>query len=836
MMTRKSSISNCVPEHTLHRASWRPGILLLLGLACLSSCKATGGWPPAPALTPVPDRHAGPTPSSVTVTPLDDGQWRCTFRYEPDADVERVQLAGTFNNWRPERAPLTDDDGDGVWTTTVDLPAGRHLYKLVINGTEWRADPRNADGEPDGHSGRNSVLRLGHVAHLRVSDARLGDGEIDPRGVRHDPERPLYVQRVARDKVLVRMHTLADDVEQVWVTFRGGAGTAMHVVRIEPPLALWEAVAPIPTGGGGSQRRVAEYTFVLADGHLTASHGATYTVPINPESIFHTPDWAKHAVWYQIMVDRFRNGERANDRDPVNPWTQEWFSLTPAEQQRVANGDTFYNWIVFDRQYGGDIQGLMEKLPYLKALGVNAIYLMPMFKAESNHKYNAETYIHIDDHFGFKGDYDEVKNLENHNDPSTWRWTKTDKLFIEFIERAHRMGFKVIIDGVFNHVGTAHPAFQDVKRHGRDSKYADWFNVTSWEPFEYEGWGGFDALPVFKKDADGFASEKVKQHIFDVTRRWMDPDGDGDPSDGIDGWRLDVPNEVPAPFWAEWRAHVKSINPDAYITGEIWEQADEWLDGRHFDAVMNYEFAKAACAWVFNQDQKITASEVARRLRELRMAYPREATYVLQNLMDSHDTDRVASMALNPDRAYDAANRIQDNGPNYDNSKPPPEAYRNARLTALLQMTYVGAPMVYYGDEVGMWGADDPTCRKPMLWQDLEPYEDPDENHVMAKHRAFYKSVMALRNAHPTLRTGSFRTLLTDDVADVWVFLRENEQERLIVALNASDRDAIVTVPLDNIVPCTWRGVFGMRGVGVVQDDILKLSVPAIGGVVLVGE
>ena len=167
---------------------------------------------------------------------------------------------------------------------------------------------------------------------------------------------------------------------------------------------------------------------------------------------------------------------------------------------------------------------------------------------------------------------------------------------------------------------------------------------------------------------------------------------------------------------------MKSINPDAYITGEIWNRAEEWLDGRTFDAVMNYQFAEPALAWIGNKDQRIPPSEVDRQLTNLRNAYPAEATFVLQNLADSHDTDRLVSKIFNPDRPYDSQNREQDD-PTYVGDKPDEASYRKARLIAFLQMTYVGAPMVYYGDEVGMWGSDDPNNRKPMLWKDLEPYE-----------------------------------------------------------------------------------------------------------------
>ena len=382
-----------------------------------------------------------------------------------------------------------------------------------------------------------------------------------------------------------------------------------------------------------------------------------------------TPDWAKDAIWYQIMVDRFRNGESSNDRSNTRPWRSEWFSTSPWEGR---DGQSFYEWYVFDRLYGGDFQGVTEKLDYLVDLGVNALYLNPIFQAKSGHKYDTTNYLHVDEHFGQGSDYEEVEKKEDLLDPSTWQWTKSDKVFLDFIKLAKSRGFRIIIDGVFNHVGTQHPAFRDVLAYGQSSPYSDWFDVRSWDPFEYEGWAGFGELPVFKKSENGMASDEVKDHVFNVTRRWMDPDGDGDPSDGVDGWRLDVPNEIPLPFWVEWCAHVRSINPDAYITGEIWDRADEWLDGRCFDAVMNYEFAKVVYDWVGARAAKITPTEADQRLVTLQMAYPEEITYVLQNLVGSHDTDRAVSKIHNPDRPFDLGNREQ-NDPTYDGRSLPPK-------------------------------------------------------------------------------------------------------------------------------------------------------------------
>jgi cyclomaltodextrinase / maltogenic alpha-amylase / neopullulanase len=770
-------------------------------------------WPPRPVLarTAAPEGVTQTFPASIQAKTNAAGQWKLRFslnpsdlprpqfggraEIDPAPDFDRVFLAGSFNGWDQQAQPLQQLK-NGIWTTQISLADGKHLYKFVIDGEDWISDPRNDQIENDGHGGSNSVLRLGRRANLRTSQAAVGDSAIEVGALTHIQNDPYYLQTVG-DQLLIRFQCLAHDVERVELKMRGRASVPMKHVRRDEVHDLFEVQVAAP-----SQKT--PYAFLLHDGALSGRAPQIYSSNPGTMTGLKTPQWAKDAIWYQIMPDRFRNGDAANNPEFVRPWTSDWYASSDFEGR---DGQTFWQWYVYQRLYGGDLRGLQQKLGYLKDLGVNALYLNPIFESPSHHKYNATDFRHVDSHLGVRSGQgvrggkngkggQGVRNGKNGQGgqptgedllrPSTWQWSDSDKVFLDFLRTAKSMGFKVILDGVFNHVGVAHPAFQDVMKNGPSSPYADWFDITSWEPFEYQGWAGFGELPVFKKSADGFASDAVKQHIFDVTRRWMDPNGDGDPSDGIDGWRLDVPNEVPMPFWVEWRELVKSINPDAYISGEIWQRAEQWLDGRHFDAVMNYPFAEAAVAWIGHQRDKISASEIDRRLAELRLAYPAEATYALMNLLDSHDTDRLVSMMLNPDRAYDQENREQDPGSRYNNAKPGEFEYRKARLAALLQMTYVGAPMIYYGDEVGMWGPDDPSNRKPMLWQDLMPYAQPEQNFVMTDQLEFYRQAIQLRREHSALRTGSFRTLLTDDDADLWVFERANATEIVRVALNAS--------------------------------------------------
>lgn len=789
--------------------------------------QADAAWPSAPPLPTAPDLEAGELPPSVKAVRGQRGGWQVTFSHRPDHPARTIFLAGSFNSWNPQGTAMEDSDGDGEWSAQVTLGDGEYHYKFVVDGS-WRHDPQNTDKVEDGHQGFNSVLYIGQLGALDASPGRSGDGKIDVGGLQHRPEQQKYLQPLGPSAALFRFRTFSHDVERVFLTVRGWRDVELHPEAEGPVLTYWEGVVEsLPSNG------TLEYTFVLEDGALRVSDPTRYTLSLSERTTFDTPEWARHAIWYQIFPDRFRNGDAGNDPERVIPWTMDWFNAAPWE---ARDGATFYKYDVFFRFYGGDFQGVEQKLDYLRELGVNALYFNPIFKAESNHKYDATNFLHVDDHFGVKGDYAAVAAVENLLDPATWKWTDSDKLFLEFLKKAKAMGFRVILDGVFNHVGVQHPAFQDVMKNGKASPYADWFAIKSWAPFDYEGWAGHKSLPVFAKGATGLASPSARKHIFDVTRRWMDPDGDGDPRDGIDGWRLDVPNEIPAPFWVEWRAHVKSINPHAFISGEIWDRADLWLDGKHFDAVMNYQFAQSVIGWVCHRDKRLKVSEMDRKLAELRLAYPAPATYVLQNLVDSHDTDRLTSMALNPDRKFDAENRIQDNGPKYNNARPGPLEYAKARLVALIQMTYVGAPMIYYGDEAGMWGADDPTCRKPMLWQDLQPYENPGENFVAPEHLEHYRQVIALRNAHPALRIGAFQTLLADDEANVWAYERFQSKERLIVAINAADAARVVSLPLKVGAAANWKMVFGGTEAVAAAGGKLPLKLAPLSGVVLLAE
>jgi glycosidase len=551
------------------------------------------------------------------------------------------------------------------------------------------------------------------------------------------------------------------------------------------------------------------------------------------------PQWAKKVVWYQIFPDRFRNGDLSNDptiksidgayphdiKSPwqIHPWNSDWYELQPYEKKNAK--DIWYN--VQRRRYGGDLQGIIDKLDYLKDLGIGAIYLNPVFWSPSLHKYDAATYHHIDPYIGPDpiGDI-ELISSEIPDDHSTWKWTSADSLFLKLVQEIHKRNMKIIIDGVFNHMGLNSWAFLDVVKNQEKSKYKDWFKIKSWEDkkkgtsFKYEGWYGVKELPELNQDKNGIV-KGPKKYIFDITKRWMDPDSDGDSSDGIDGWRLDVAYMVKHKFWKDWRIHVKSINPEAYLTAEIVDSKEivkPYLQGDEFDAVMNYNFLFTTAEYFIDDTSGITTSDFDKQLGDLREAFPIGVCFVQQNLFDSHDTQRLSSHIVNRDK-YKIRNwgksfsLTMGSNPNYNTRKPTGEEFNLMKLMIFFQMTYIGAPYIYYGDEAGMWGANDPDCRKPMLWSDIDYQSEiylPDHSKKEFSDSVnfdkelfeFYKQMIQIRNDYEELQLGNFKELLIDDDAEVYIFSRQLEHKgtikEIIVAINKGEQLQPVTLATDH--------------------------------------
>ncbi len=512
-----------------------------------------------------------------------------------------------------------------------------------------------------------------------------------------------------------------------------------------------------------------------------------------------TPAWVSDAVFYQVFPDRFARSGRVPAPGPLEPW---------------GAPPTHFGF------KGGDLFGILEHLDELRELGITALYLTPVFQSASNHRYQAYDYLAVDPLLG--------------GTPA----------LRELVDACHDRGMRIVLDGVFNHAGRGFWAFHHVLETGAASPYRDWFVIDqarldagrpiraypgpteqraldgaasadqhmagagSLPALGYQAWWDHPALPKWN-----IANPHAREYLLGVAEHWI--------RFGIDGWRLDVPEEIPdAGFWRELRRRVRAINPEAYLVGEIWHEAPEWLRGDRFDAVMNYPLLEAVLG--FTAGRRLDRAAIAGQAELARSVVPLDArafadrlehtlglydpavVAVQLNLLDSHDTPRFVTMA-GGDRAA-------------------------LRLAVLLQMTLPGAPCVYYGDEVGVEGRADPDCRRAFPW---------DRTAWDGDLRAFVRAAIALRHAHPALRgAGAFRTLAA--AGTVHAHLRSDAADLLVVAVNAGEEPGRVEVALPeargrDLVPLPLPGWSGMAGPGEIRvgDGPVVLEVPAREGLVL---
>jgi len=444
-----------------------------------------------------------------------------------------------------------------------------------------------------------------------------------------------------------------------------------------------------------------------------------------------TPDWVKHAVFYQIFPDRFARSQQTRKRLLKNAQWEDWNAMPTLQGYK-----------------GGDLWGVMEKLDYLQALGITAIYFTPIFQSASNHRYHTHDYYQVDPMLG--------------GNPA----------FKDLLEEAHRRGLKVVLDGVFNHASRGLFFFHDILENGPHSPWVNWFKIHDWPlapytgefPANYEGWVGNRALPVFNHD-----NPEVREYLMEIAEYWI--------KFGIDGWRLDVPFEIKTPgFWQEFRDRVKAINPNAYIVGEVWGDSREWLDGTQFDGVMNYLFAGPTIAFtagdrvmmeqVQGRDYQpyppLFAREYGEKMEALLQLYPWEIQLTQLNLLASHDTARLLTLA--------------------GDDRP------SVELATLLLLTFPGAPSIYYGDEVGLPGAIDPDSRRGF------PLEADWDYEIWEYHR----KLIALRHAHPALRTGDYRVVYAE--GSIYAFARTLEAETLVIAVNVGSTPGKASLTLQAAV------------------------------------
>ena len=431
---------------------------------------------------------------------------------------------------------------------------------------------------------------------------------------------------------------------------------------------------------------------------------------INSIDVYKPPKWVENTIWYQIFPERFANGDPT-----LNPkGTVEW------EQQEPT--PTIY--------YGGDFKGVIDHIDYLVNLGITGIYFTPIFKAFSNHKYDTIDYMEIDPQFG------------------------TKETFKQLVEECHKQGIKVMLDAVFNHSGYYFAPFQDVLKNGEKSIYKNWFHIHDF-PIQTKPIPNYDSF-AFEASMPKLNTEnpEVKEYLLNVGRYWIK-------EFNIDGWRLDVANEVDHQFWREFRKEMKKIKPDIYILGEIWHDAMPWLRGDQFDSVMNYPYTDNALR--FFAKNETGAIEFIETLQKYLHMYPRNINHILFNLLGSHDTPRIMNIA------------------NFNKEK--------VKLLFAFLLSTPGTPCIYYGDEIGMTGEQDPGCRKCMVW---------DEDRQDLEMLAFTKKLIQLRKQYPLLgNDGEFILFDANNTSNHVSYIKRNEQEQLLVVFNNNDTMQDIPIPLN---------------------------------------
>ncbi len=581
---------------------------------------------------------------------------------------------------------------------------------------------------------------------------------------------------------------------------------------------------------------------------------------------FQTPDWIKNAIVYQVFPDRFRDGDATNNKPAGTFFYNEpggtiSRSLTTNWNEEVCDpraagacaGTYSKNF------YGGDLAGLLAQLDYIEGLGVNTIYLNPIFESPSNHGYDTTDYLAVNPIFGTPADFNAL------------------------VSEINSRGMHLILDGVFNHVSSDSIYFDRYNQYTEDgacesstSPYRSWFYFTPADPpgsgpcvgddgsaggSDYESWWGYDSLPKLRAN-----EAPVRELIWDydtdptttVAGYWMQ---------SADGWRLDVgadvdPGTINDPandYWEGFRATVQAANPDGYITGEEWGIANSWLLGGEWDAVMNYQFSSAVLSYWRDESfvdndhnpgssagelAPLNAAAFDERIQNLMERYAPEALLAMLNLFGSHDTSRVLFML---DHNADLNDPSLYANPDYDWS----DAINRLKGAVIVQMTMPGAPTIYYGDEVGLVGPmaysagkweDDPYNRQPYPWLDLGAADLPFYTSLQSQTNQdalydYYATLTAARNAHPALATGDYRTLLVDDTAEWYVYGRRLDgSDAALVFINRSDTPASISVNLNTYLPydSSFVDVLTLSPYTAVDNILSDVQVPANGGAVLV--
>lgn len=451
-----------------------------------------------------------------------------------------------------------------------------------------------------------------------------------------------------------------------------------------------------------------------------------YNYPyINEEDLYVPPSWTEETIWYQIFPERFCNGTPTDGRDLL-PWGSEEYDG-------------------YDKKFGGNLEGIIEKLDYIKDMGFNGIYLTPIFESPSSHKYDTTNYHKIDPEFG------------------------DNKTFARLVDEAHKRGIRVMLDAVFNHCGFYHPYWQDVIKNGKESPYYDCFYILNpdkplvqgmdksgvpgdcnREDLNYRTFAYSQYMPKWNT-----GNPTAREYLIDVACYWIQ-------NYEIDGWRLDVSNEVSHDFWREFRKRIKELNKEAYIIGENWDNSYPWLQGDQFDAVMNYAFSIPAWNFFRKDDKggvKYNSKMFQHAISNLLTMYPKHLTRNLFNLLDSHDTERILHVAG--------------------------EEIDIVKLAYIFLLTFPGSPCIYYGSEIGMSGGEH-SNRQCMIWAE-------DKQNLQLSE--FVKRLIMLRKEHDSFKTENLNWIPLDIDTNTLLYKKQSYHETLYVFIHNEPNNVHIMLP-----------------------------------------
>jgi len=677
-----------------------------------------------------------------------------------------------------------------------------------------------------------------------------------------------------RDWVTLKIRTGRSDFSEVFLRLEDFS-LSMTKTLSEGSFDFWYAELP-----PSSETRL--YYFELKRNKTSYFYGRRGLARTSPDDSsrfslvpnFKVPSWMKGAVLYQIFVDRFANGDRSNDvltnEYMYDNWpsvrVEDWYALPDASRSYAAGGNRTREF------FGGDLEGVIQKLDYLKDLGVEGIYLNPVFVSPSNHKYDTQDYEHVDPHFGVivkdggvlidptkdpnykKSGASDASKVNQSAEKYKIRTTDPENLAAsdaklrELISKAHERGIKVILDGVFNHAGSFNRWFDREKLYpleqgpgayeSKNSPFRDYFKFTkdAWPDNEnYETWYGYKTLP--KLNYEG--SSDLERKILDIASTWVSKEMGA----AADGWRLDVAADLGhSPkynhyFWSVFRTAVKNANPEAVILAEVYGDSSSWLRGDQWDTVMNYDAFFEPVGWFLtglekhsyyyreklHNDSAVFASDLADKMAKL----PWNSLEIAMNELDNHDHSRFLTRTsgfVDDKRSTDDVSPQEKAG----------EAVNKGILkeAVILQMTLPGAPTLYYGDEAGLVGFTDPDDRRTYPW-------GREDEELLS----FYKDVIAVHKEFSALRTGSFTTLYARDKG-VYALGRWDASTVVIAALNNNAEAREVDLPVTavgladgdvlQLVLFADRDSHGRPGTAVkVVDGVIPLKIPAFGGLIL---